>query len=138
MGSARETLFTKQHTTQNVTAAAEENRVNEQQKKRAYDERIREVEHASFTPLIFSTSGGVGPAATIVYRRLATLIAEKQKQPYSRTLHWLRCKLSFSLLRLSIMCLRGARSSIHHPAGSSSLGDSIDLHYSESKMLPSD
>ena len=113
-------------------------RVNEQQKKRAYDERIREVEHASFTPLIFSTSGGVGPAATIVYRRLATLIAEKQKQPYSRTLHWLRCKLSFSLLRSSIMCLRGARSSIHHPAGPSSLGDSIDLHYSESKMLPSD
>ena len=35
----------------------------EHQKRRKYEERIREVERASFCPLIFSTSGGAGPAA---------------------------------------------------------------------------
>ena len=33
-------------------------RQKEQEKCRAYDERIREVEHGSFAPLIFSTLGG--------------------------------------------------------------------------------
>lgn len=34
---------------------------NEQEKKRAYDERIREVEHGTFSPSVFSTSGGMAP-----------------------------------------------------------------------------
>ena len=33
-------------------------RRHEQEKKRAYDQRIREVEHGCFSPLIFSASGG--------------------------------------------------------------------------------
>ena len=37
---------------------------NEQEKKRAYEERVREVEHGSFAPLVFSISGGMGPIAT--------------------------------------------------------------------------
>ena len=60
-----------------------------------------------------------GTHCTLVYRRIVSIIAEKQQQPYSRTLFWLRCKLSFSRLRSAIMCLRGARSSFHHPAGPS-------------------
>ena len=44
----------------------------------------------------------MGPIATVVYKRIATLIAEKRDQPYSRTLFWIRCKLSFSLLRSAI------------------------------------
>ena len=42
----------------------------ELEKRRLYEERIREIEHGSFTPLVFSCSGGMGPLATIVYRRL--------------------------------------------------------------------
>ena len=57
-------------------------RRNEQEKKRSYEERVREVEHGSFSPLIFSTSGGLGPIATVVYKRIASLIAEKRDQPY--------------------------------------------------------
>lgn len=52
-------------------------RKNEQEKKRAYEERVQEVEHSSFIPLVFSTSGGMGPITTVVYRRLASLIAER-------------------------------------------------------------
>ena len=33
------------------------------------------MEHGSFIPLIFSTSGGLGKAASIFYRRLASLKA---------------------------------------------------------------
>ena len=35
-------------------------RQKEQEKRRAYDQRIRDIEHGSFTPLIFSASGGLG------------------------------------------------------------------------------
>jgi len=29
-----------------------------------YDERIRNIEHGTFTPLVFSVAGGMGPIAT--------------------------------------------------------------------------
>ena len=51
-------------------------RKNEQEKKRAYDQRVREIEHGSFSPLIFSTTGGMGSIATVVYKRLAAMIAD--------------------------------------------------------------
>ena len=90
-------------------------RQNELQKKRAYDQRVREIEHGSFSALVFSTTGGMGTTATTVYKRLASMIANKHNKTYSKTIHWLRCRLSFSLLRSAIMCLRGSRSSLHHP-----------------------
>ena len=90
-------------------------RKHELDKKREYEERVREIEHGSFSPLVFSTAGGMGPT---MYKRIASLIADKRQEPYSTTLFWLRCKLSFSLLRSAIMCLRGTRSvhshSCHH------------------------
>ena len=54
---------------------------NEQEKKRAYEERVRDIEHGSFAPLVLSISGGMGPIATTVYKRLASLIAEKHHHP---------------------------------------------------------
>ena len=80
--------------------------------KRAYDQRIREVEHGTFSALVFSSTGGMGRQAITTYKRLASLIAEKRDKPYSITMGWIRCRLSFSLLRSSIMCIRGARSSL--------------------------
>ena len=65
----------------------------ELEKKRAYEQRIREIEFGSFSPLVFSTTGGLGSTATVVFKRLASLIADKQEQPYSKTLFWLRCKV---------------------------------------------
>ena len=85
-------------------------------KKRSYEQRVREVEHGSFTPLVFSASGGMAPAATITFKRLASLLADKRQQDYNKTIAWIRCQLSFSLVRSSVMCLRGARSSYHRPA----------------------
>ena len=98
---------------QNSTLA-QRYRKNELEKKRAYEERVREIEHGSFSPLVFSAAGGMGTIATVVYKRLASLLAEKQGRPYSSTLHWLRCRLNFSLLRSAIMCIRGSRSVFSH------------------------
>ena len=53
----------------------------ELEKKRAYEQRIREIEFGSFSPLVFSTTGGLGSTATVVFKRLASLIADKQEQP---------------------------------------------------------
>ena len=86
-----------------------------QAKKREYGQRIRDVEHGFFTPLVFSTSGAMGREATIFYKRLADLLSDKQDKAYSLIMGWLRCRLSFAILRSAIMCLRESRSSYHHP-----------------------
>jgi len=47
-------------------------------------EQGREVERGTFSPLVFSCCGGMGPTATVVYKQqLATLTSEKRSHPYS-------------------------------------------------------
>ena len=82
-------------------------RKHESVKKRAYEQRVREVEHASFTPLVLSATGGLANEATTFYKRLASRLATKWDHSYSTTMSWLRCRLTFSLLRSSIQCIRG-------------------------------
>ena len=88
---------------------------HELQKRRAYERRIIEVEHGSFTPIVLSTSDGWGPLATVAFRRLAGLLSIKHSQPYSTTLGFIWSKIAFSLVESKIMCLQGARSSFHNP-----------------------
>ena len=96
-------------------------RRNELDKIRGYSERIQHVDHGSFTPLVFTTSGGMGPKAKCFYRRLAETLAEKKHQPRSHVVAWMRCRLSFSLLRSALLCLRGTRYSTPTPIDMSSL-----------------
>jgi len=70
-----------------------------------------------FSPLVFSTSGGMGPSTTVTYKRLAFLLSIKWKTPYCRVMSWLRCRLGFSLLHTSMMCIRGSCSSSGRPQG---------------------
>ena len=106
-------------------------RRHEQEKRRRYDERVRLVEHATFTPLVLTTTGGMGRAATTFFKRLASMLAEKRDVPYATTLNWVRCRLSFALLRASIMSIRGARSSRHQPATECL----IDLQLAEGHLM---
>ena len=48
---------------------------HEMEKRHKYGRRVLKVEHGSFTPLVFSTSEGWGPSATVKFRRLAGLIS---------------------------------------------------------------
>jgi len=107
-------------------------RKHEKVKKRAYEQRILEIEHSSFTPLVMSSTGGLGDAATSTYKRLATLLTTKWDQPYSSTMSWLRCRLLFSLLHSSIQAIRGARSSAGVAMKSAALP--VDLVIRESQM----
>ena len=75
-----------------------------------YEQRIQEVEMASFTPLVFSTSGGMSGCNNVFYKRLAYLLSLKKKLEYGNVMAWLHCPLIFSLLRSAIACLWGARS----------------------------
>ena len=51
-------------------------RVAEQSKIREYAARIREVEHADFTPVVFTTTGVMAPRAEKIFKKLAEKIAE--------------------------------------------------------------
>ena len=53
-------------------------RRHELEKKRQYEQRVRDVEQATFTPLVMSTTGRMGKAATTFYKRLASMFSEKR------------------------------------------------------------
>ena len=82
---------------------------HDRQKRRLYEERIREVEGASFTPLVFSSTGATGRSSEAFLKRLASLLSDKRNTSYSETMGWLRCRVSFALLRANVLCLRGTR-----------------------------
>ncbi len=46
-------------------------RKHELEKKRQYEQRVRDIEHASFTPLV-SATGGMANQATVFYKRRAS------------------------------------------------------------------
>ena len=102
----------------------------EKEKRRKYEQRIRDVEMGCFTPLVFSTFGGMSTICNIFFKRLASLLADKKDVSYSVVMSWLRCRVSFSLLRSAIDCLRGAQSSRGHPSNLQSL----DLAVSEGRL----
>ena len=81
----------------------------EREKQRAYQQRVTDVERGSFTPLVFASTGGMGPQATVFFKRLAAQLAIKRGEEYSDVMSWLRCRLCFSLLRSAIQCVRGSR-----------------------------
>ena len=84
-------------------------RNHENIKKRAYNERVLQVENGTFTPLIFSVHGGMSPECSFFYKRLAGLISEKRGESISVVSSWIRTRTSFALLRSALMCIRGTR-----------------------------
>ena len=98
-------------------------------KQRECGDRIREIEHSTFTALIFSTSGGLSKETTVVYKRMAELLAIKWKCEYAATLAWMRCRLSFALLRSAIACMRGTRKSLNQVKNKN-----LELGLSESQL----
>ena len=82
---------------------------HEAEKESFYGERVRQVEKGSFDPLVFSTTGGMGPKATAFLKRLSHLIADKRSEQYADVMGFLRTKLRFSLLRSVLIAVRGER-----------------------------
>ena len=84
-------------------------RLHENEKKRSYLRRVLDIEHGSFTPLVFTSTGGMGPECLRFHSRLAELIADKKGEHYLTTILWIRARTSFALLRSALICLRGSR-----------------------------
>ena len=83
--------------------------LNEKEKKKAYNERILNVEQGTFTPIVMLANGGLGREGEKFYGKLASKISEKRCQPYSVVSSWIRRKISFSLMKTICMCLRGSK-----------------------------
>ena len=78
-------------------------------KKHDYKERVLNVERGSFTPIIFSTTGGVGPEANRHHKRIAQLMEMKRKGEYSQIIQYIRTRLRFNLLKSILVAIRGER-----------------------------
>ena len=67
------------------------------------------MEKGSFSPLIFSTTGGMGPECTKYHKRIAELISNKRGESYPDTMNYLRTRLRFALLKSTLIAVRGER-----------------------------
>ena len=79
--------------------------LHENKKKNRYMNRVL----GSFVPLVFTTTGGLAPEAKLFIRRLASLIAAKTKQDYSRVMCNFRTRLSMDIMRSVLVAVRGVR-----------------------------
>ena len=59
--------------------------------------------------LVFTTTGGMGPECQVYHKRLAELLSAKKGEDYLTTMSWIRPRISFAILRTSLLCLRGSR-----------------------------
>ena len=84
---------------------------HENDKKREYNMRIVEVEKGTFTPAIFSCSGGASPETSRLLKEIATKLAVKRKEAYSNTISFVRRRIAFDLLRTCTISFRGERGS---------------------------
>ena len=82
---------------------------NEREKKRKYNQRVIQLEHGTFSPLIFTPYGGVSWETEHFIKTLSAKLTEKRDMPYSIVINWMRSKISFALLRSAILCVRGTR-----------------------------
>ena len=83
-------------------------RQHETQTRLHYGQRVLDVERGCFTPLVFTTGGGMAQEATACLKRLASLLSERRNEPYCTVMGWLQCAISFCLLRSSLACIRGS------------------------------
>ena len=81
-------------------------RQHENEKKRMYANRVMEVEQATFTPLVFTTTGGMAEEWRRYHSRLTELLTDKKGEEYTTTISWIRTKVSFAVLRSALLCLR--------------------------------
>jgi hypothetical protein len=80
------------------------------EKKREYAERVQRVEDGSFTPMVMSSTGGMGPEMSVALKFLAAGLAVKEGVQYSSAVNVLRCRFAFASARAALVCLRGSRS----------------------------
>ena len=85
---------------------------HENQKKRQYLNRVLQVEKGSFSPLVFTTTGGMAPEAIRFLKRIAEKISAKTREKYSQVMNNIRTRISFEIMRSVLVAIRGVRGKI--------------------------
>ena len=80
---------------------------HENSKKREYNQRIIDVEKATFTPFVLSTTGGIAKEASCFLKHLAEKISNQKGQKYCDVMAFIRRRLRFDLLRTCVISIRG-------------------------------
>ena len=78
----------------------------EVKKKTKFSDACQE-RHMSFTPLVVSVDGMLAPEFASFLRRIGEALSNKWEKPYSKTMNWVKCRLSFAVLHASSVCFRG-------------------------------
>ena len=81
----------------------------EKEKKELYEERVLQSEKGSFVPLVFTTSGGMGPLCTVFVDRVSEMKADHKKEAKSQVINHIRTRFRFDLLRSTLIALRAIR-----------------------------
>ena len=63
--------------------------------------------HMSFTPLVVSVDGMLAPEFASFLRRIGEALSTVWEKPYSKTMNWVKCRLSFAVLCASSVWFRG-------------------------------
>ena len=105
--------------------------LHEREKRSKYNIRVLNVEHGSFTPLIYSIGGGIGHEATYYHKLLASKISNKTGDKYCNVVNFIRCKLSFLIVKMALLCIRGSRS---FKKGISTVPDDFYYYCLESRL----
>ena len=84
-------------------------KLHENGKKRLYSSRVLEVERGTFTPLFFTTTGGMSDECQRYHSRFVELLAVKKQESYASIIAWIRTRVPFAILRSALVCLQGSR-----------------------------
>ena len=88
------------------------------------------IEHGTFTPLVFSVSGVYGKECSMFHKHVAEKIATKTKERYEIIFSIIRCKISFIIHKSALMCIRGSRSHTYEKL----IDDDFETAYVNSRM----
>ena len=102
-------IFNNPHAKSYPKTISDAYKYHESVKTLKYQQRILDVEHSSFVPLIFACTGGAAPGSTKTVQKLAEKLSEKRNESYSDTITYIRTKISFALVRSAILCFRGCK-----------------------------
>ena len=80
----------------------------EVEKKTKYSDACQE-RHMSFFPFVVSVDGMLAPDFANFLRRIGEPLSTKWDEPYSKTMNWVKCRLSFAVLRAFTVCASEAQ-----------------------------
>ena len=80
---------------------------HEEEKKKEYGPRVLQVEKATMTAAVMSTSGGLSKECDKLVRQIAMKLSLKRGERYSDVVGFIRRRLRFDLLRTCVIALRG-------------------------------